>query len=287
MMLSYISKSRFWTINWLDFIQACESSSKSPATLKNEYVWLITYDINTTWHNLTRWWGPCHVCLGPWSASCETHWEIWETSESQKSSAEKWGKRCWECQGCHMIHWNILKLSTNVGKSGAISHWPIDRLRARSSESPLAHVSIAHHGQNEVTTRFSLTHFLISKANSLCWLIRLSHVITSLSHFRIHQGTSYLSPSPHRLAQGEELHEGLAQRVSHAAAPRRQLFVDPLTTGAQVLWHRLRRNCFSRWISRSYRPPPKKKKNISTFYMLYTKKSMSMHIWYKCIPTSR
>jgi hypothetical protein len=169
-------------------------------------------------------------------------------------------------QGCHMIHWNILKLSTNVGKSGAISHWPIDRLRARSSESPLAHVSIAHHGQNEVTTRFSLTHFLISKPNSLCWLIRLSHVITSLSHFRIHQGTSYLSPS-HRLAQGEELHEGLAQRVSHAAAPRRQLVVDPLTTGAQVLWHRLRRNRFCRWISRSYRPPQKKKTSLhSTCY---------------------
>lgn len=98
----------------------------------------------------------------------------------------------------------------------------------------------------------------------------------SLSHFRIHQGTSYLSPS-HRLAQREELHEGLAQRVSHAAAPRRQLFVDPLTTGAQVLWHRLRRNRCSRWISRSYRPPPQKKK-LYILHAIHQEKHVYAHI---------
>lgn len=139
LLLSYyldIPKSRFWTINWLDVIQACESSSKSPATLKNEYpmnilgnhilVCHIMSSDDTTWHNLTRWWGPCHVCLGPWSASCETHWEIWETSETQKSSAEKWGKRCRECHGDATwfieTYWNYQQTLGKVGPS------PIDRL---------------------------------------------------------------------------------------------------------------------------------------------------------------
>ena len=188
-------------------------------------------------------------------------------------------------QGCHMIHWNILKLSTNVGKSGAISHWPIDRLRARSSESPLAHVSIAHHGQNEVTTRFSLTHFLISKPNSLCWLIRLSHVITSLSHFRIHQGTSYLS---RRIAW----HKGKScTKVWHSVSRMLRLRGG---SSSSIHWPPEPKSCGTACDGTvfageflGHTDPPPKKKNISTFYLLYTKKSMSMHIWYKCIPTSR